>query len=178
MNSMFCKMQLSPRGRDDIRIHKYGVCMHIILYTPPSLRVIICSRWSLRWLHNDRVSIVYSTIGSNADQIKHQSAASLAFVREIHQWLVNSPHKGPVPWKMFPFDDVIMDDTAFYSSSKIYISKIHSPYLIPMMFMPSFNEAMLQCLENVSMFYRFNDSNVFNSWFCIWMFIYILIHTD
>ena len=30
------------------------------------------------------------------------------FVREIHRWPVNSPHKGPVMRKMFPFDDVIM----------------------------------------------------------------------
>ena len=33
---------------------------------------------------------------------------SLAFVREIPRWPVNSPHKWPVTWKMFPFDDVIM----------------------------------------------------------------------
>ena len=39
----------------------------------------------------------------------HQSSASLAFVRGIHHWPVNSPHKGPVTRKMFPFDDVIMD---------------------------------------------------------------------
>ena len=34
--------------------------------------------------------------------------APLAFVREMHQWPVISPHTGPVTWKMFPFDDVIM----------------------------------------------------------------------
>ena len=39
---------------------------------------------------------------------KHQSYASLAFLREIHRWPVNSPHKGPVTREMFPFDDVIM----------------------------------------------------------------------
>ena len=33
---------------------------------------------------------------------------SLAFVRGIHRWPVNSPYKGPVTCKMFPFDDVIM----------------------------------------------------------------------
>ena len=33
---------------------------------------------------------------------------SLAFVRGIHQWLVNSLHKGPVTRKMFPFDDFFM----------------------------------------------------------------------
>ena len=52
--------------------------------------------------------IVYSTVYSGTDQRKHQSSASLAFVRGIHRWPVNSPHKGPVTRKMFPFDDVIM----------------------------------------------------------------------
>ena len=48
------------------------------------------------------VSIVYSNVCSCADQRKHQSSASLAFVRRIHQWPVNSPHKGPVTRKTFP----------------------------------------------------------------------------
>ena len=54
------------------------------------------------------LSIVCSSVCSDADQRKHQSSASLAFVREIHRWAVNSPHKGPVTRKMFPFYDVIM----------------------------------------------------------------------
>ena len=53
------------------------------------------------------VSIVYSTVYSGADQRKHQSSASLAFMRGIHWWPVNFPHKWPVRRKMFPFDDVI-----------------------------------------------------------------------
>ena len=52
--------------------------------------------------------IVYSTVSSVADQGKHQSSVSLAFVRGIHRWPVNFPHKGPVTWKMFPFDNVII----------------------------------------------------------------------
>ena len=55
--------------------------------------------------------IVYSIVYSGADQIKHQSSASLAFVRGIHWWPVNSPHKWPVTRKMFPFDDVIINYT-------------------------------------------------------------------
>ena len=43
-----------------------------------------------------RLTIVYLTVYSGADQRKHQSSASLAFVHGIHQWRVNSPHKGPV----------------------------------------------------------------------------------
>ena len=54
-------------------------------------------------------SIVYSTMCSGTDQRKHQSSASLAFVRGIHRCPVTSPHKGPVTRKMFPFDDVIME---------------------------------------------------------------------
>ena len=54
------------------------------------------------------LTIVYLTVYSGPDKRKHQSSASLAFVRGIHRRSVNSPHKGPVMQKMFPFDDVIM----------------------------------------------------------------------
>ena len=58
--------------------------------------------------HITSVSVVCFTVGPGADQRKHQSSASLAFVREIHRWPVNSPHKWAVARKMFPFDDIIM----------------------------------------------------------------------
>ena len=45
------------------------------------------------------LTIVYSTVNSDADQRKHQSSASLAIV---------SPHNWPVTRKKFPFHDVIM----------------------------------------------------------------------
>ena len=54
------------------------------------------------------VSIGCSTVCSASDQRLHQSSASLAFVRGIHWWPVNSPHKGPVTRNMFLFDGVIM----------------------------------------------------------------------
>ena len=54
------------------------------------------------------LAIVYSAVQSGEDQRKHQSSASLAFVRGIHRGPVNSPHKCPVTRNMFPFDDVIM----------------------------------------------------------------------
>ena len=54
------------------------------------------------------LKIVYSIVYSDTGQRKHQSSALLAFVWGIHRGLVNSPHKGPVTWKMFPFDYVIM----------------------------------------------------------------------
>ena len=51
---------------------------------------------------------VYSAVYSDADQRKHQSSASLAFVRGIHREPVKSPHKWSVRRKRFPFDDIIM----------------------------------------------------------------------
>ena len=54
------------------------------------------------------LTIVYSIVHSGADQRKHQSSASLAFVRGIHRGPVNSPYKWPVTQKMLHLDDVIM----------------------------------------------------------------------
>ena len=39
------------------------------------------------------LTIVYLTVYSGAEQRKHQSSASLAFVRGIHRWPVNSRHR-------------------------------------------------------------------------------------
>ena len=60
------------------------------------------------------LAIVYSTVYSGADQRKHQSCASLAFVRRIHRLPVNSLHKRPATRQTFPFDDVIMGVTTFH----------------------------------------------------------------
>ena len=73
-----------------------------------------------KWHYNDVImgaiasqitslTIVYPIVYSDADQWKHQSSASLAFVRGIHRGPVKSPHKWPVTRKMFSFDDVIVD---------------------------------------------------------------------
>ena len=57
------------------------------------------------------LTIVYWSLYSGGVQRKHQSSASLAFVRRIHRWPVNSSHKEPGTRKMFPCDDVIMNMT-------------------------------------------------------------------
>ena len=64
------------------------------------------------------LTIVYSTV--YPDQRKHQSSASLAFVRGTHRWPVNSPHKAPVTRKMFPFDDVILFMSIMISRMSLY----------------------------------------------------------
>ena len=69
------------------------------------------------------VSIVCLTVCSGVDHRKHQSSASLDFVRRIRRWPVYSPHKGPVTRKMFPFDDIIMHlPSLMYSSWSSYKS--------------------------------------------------------
>ena len=54
------------------------------------------------------LTIIFSAIYLDTDKKKHQSSASLAFVRGIHRGPVNSPYNWPVTRKMFPLDDVIM----------------------------------------------------------------------
>ena len=57
--------------------------------------------------------LVCSNVSSGADQRKYQNFASVTFVRGIHRWPLDSPHKRPVTHKMFLFDYVIM--ATFYS---------------------------------------------------------------
>ena len=64
------------------------------------------------------LTIVYSTVNSDADERKHQSSASLAFVRGIHRRPVNSTHNWPGTRKMFPFDDAIMNSTEYKELGK------------------------------------------------------------
>ena len=47
------------------------------------------------------LTVVYTTVWPGADQRKHQSSVFLIFVRGIHRWTVNSPHKRPVTRRMF-----------------------------------------------------------------------------
>ena len=107
--------------------HCFGVALTLYMttgVTPYIMCNIPCGLYNLEYdflIHyNDVImgviaskitslTIVYSTVYSGTDQIKHQCFASLAFVWGIHRWPVNSPHKWPVTREMFPFDDVIMN---------------------------------------------------------------------
>ena len=71
--------------------------------------------------------IVFSIVYLDTDQRKHQSSASLAFVRGIHRRPVNSPHKWPETRKRFPFDDVIM---AIQGTKYIILLITHFPVVI------------------------------------------------
>ena len=100
---------------------KFIVWYHNTLSQAETLSVPIdCQAWCYLISHYSDVimgaiasqitslTIFFSTVYSGADQLKYQSSASLAFVRGIHRWPVNSPHKWPVTPKMFPFDNVII----------------------------------------------------------------------
>ena len=75
------------------------------------------------------VSIVYSIVCSSENQRKYHSSASLAFVRRIHRWPVNFPHKGPVTRKIFPFHDVIVTNVLF-SSIHIHVKCTYFCFVI------------------------------------------------
>ena len=75
--------------------------------------ILVMSLKTSHWRHNERDDVsnnrrldcLLIKICSDADQ---KSSASLAYVREIHRWPVNSPHKRPATRIMLPFDDVII----------------------------------------------------------------------
>ena len=71
------------------------------------------------------VSIVYSTVCLGADKRKHQSSASLAFVRKIHRWPVNSPHKDQLRRKCFHLM------TSWWYIEVMEVTKIHFSSLGP-----------------------------------------------
>ena len=110
MNSCLCceSHGLSHCG-ERLRLVHYrleGICHHVASLKDVDLK-------TNRMMHYDDVimdtiasqitslTIVYSIVYSGTDQRKHQSSASLAFVRWIHRGPVNSPHKGPVMLKIF-----------------------------------------------------------------------------
>ena len=102
----FKKQQQKPVKKSD------KICLHV--------SALIQCDIAIWWVHYTDVimgtiasqitslTIVYSAVNSDADQRKHQSSTSLAFLWGIHWGPVNSLHKWPVTRKMSPFDDVIM----------------------------------------------------------------------
>ena len=54
------------------------------------------------------LTIVYSTVCSRRRSKKTSKIRVTGLCEGIHRWPVNSPHKGTVTRKMFPFEDVIV----------------------------------------------------------------------
>ena len=77
--------------------------------------ITVTSQWAVWRLKSPASRIcaqpfVQANIKENIKAPRHWS---LAFVRGIHQWPMNSLHKRPVTRKMFKFDDVIMTLTYY-----------------------------------------------------------------
>ena len=74
--------------------------------------------YSLQWHHNGRDSVwnhqPHDCLLNRLFRRRSKKTSKLRvtglwhFVRGIHRGPVNSSHKWPVMWKMFPFDDVII----------------------------------------------------------------------
>ena len=136
------------------------------------------SHTALQWRHNERDGVsnhqphdclLNRLFGRRSN--KHQSSASLAFVRGINRWPVNSPHKGPVTRKMFPFDDVSMESDTYdgpgcsftcnlqwYIIMWIFLCKIDFVMKFPMKYHME--------LET----WKFH-TQIYFIWNCIWNFI-------
>ena len=71
---------------------------------------ITMTSWWARWRLKSPASQLFTQ-----PYIQAQMKENIKVAR--HWWPVNSPHKGPVTWKMFPFDDVIMASMAAASKS-------------------------------------------------------------
>ena len=69
--------------------------------------------FTLQWRHNGRDGV--SNHQLHHCLLNRLSSASLAFVRGIHRWPVNSTHKWSVTRKMFPFHDVIMKHRTLFT---------------------------------------------------------------
>ena len=133
--------------------------------------------------------IVYSTVYSGADHIKHQSSASLAFLRGIQRWPVNSLHRGPVTRKMLPFVDVIMSmlkhwscisrlDTAESMGIKCDSSTLNSSNILPQTpcwFRHRNFEMHIICYRNCIQLSK-NIWSLFSLYFEMWMFFYRLFN--
>ena len=110
---------------------------HTILYHFKCLYSYHCSDVIMGAIASQTTSItiIYSTVYSGADQRKPQSSASLAFVRGIHRWPVNSTHKGPVTRKMFR----LMTSSCIF---QIWIEMV----TLPVQWVPDFNVLLNQLL--------------------------------
>ena len=95
----------------------------VIFLQIPTIDNPLLAHQTLQWRHNEcngisnhrrLACLLNGLFGHRSKKISKLHVTGLCagnspvFVLGIHRGLVNSPHKGPVMQKMFPFDDVIM----------------------------------------------------------------------
>ena len=90
------------------KLHFFSDLCHLEgIITEPCSFITMTSQWAW-WRLKSPAAPLFTQSFINSGCRSKKSSASLAFLRGIHRWPVNSPHKGQVTRKIFPFDDVIM----------------------------------------------------------------------
>ena len=64
----------------------------------------------------------------------------------IHRWPVNSPHKWPVIWKMFSFDDVIIQETISWTNVSQGLRGAFQKHLWALKFSPVNKIHIFECM--------------------------------
>ena len=114
---------------------------------------------------------------------KQQSSASLAFMRGIHRWTMNSPHKWPVAQKMIPFNDVIMSSTDDGHHTLLCVRTSWSIVVVPRRQISEHSKFQKLCTLLVlsrgywyrwyfSKFYQVLDNRIHRHWTIIYIYIY------
>ena len=94
------------------------VFVHFYMHFSWVVQLVLLAGYQHPWHYSDVIMgaiapqiTSLTTVYSDADQRKHQSSVSLAFVWGFCRGPVNSPRKRTVMRKMFPLDDVLMSLT-------------------------------------------------------------------
>ena len=112
-------------------------------FSGPRFYIDVALELSILWHYNDvimgamasritGVSIFYSTLCLDVDPRKHQSSASVAFVRGIHLWQVIPLTKRPFKRIIFPFDDAILHELMNHLVIETWLLKIIPLWPVPM----------------------------------------------
>ena len=107
------------------------------------------------------VSTACLPVCSGENQRKHQSSASLAFVKGNHRWPVVSRHKGPVTWNMFPLDDVMKYCRTVYCFVLCRLSVVYDSWVEWYSFCVNKNI----CIFKGSWVYDMNNVQIFSTMF-------------
>ena len=126
---------------------------------------------SLRWRHNDHYSVSnhqpHSCLLNRLFRRRWKNTSKLRVTGLCvgnSPGPVNSPHKGPVTRKMFPFDDVIM----MVSDSEFNISVVHEFLRIYFLAPPQKYGYMISCIYYILMIesqeYIGSEMDTYNSY--------------
>ena len=115
-----------------IQIYQFIEYKKTYLYTKTRTKITDIIQKALRkatsvynviWRHNERDGVsnhrrldclhnrLFRRRSKKTSKLRVTGLRQSPFWWGIHRWPVNSPHQGQVTWKMFPFDDVIMNDS-------------------------------------------------------------------